>query len=236
MNLQRYYDEFYKDGVITNKSLNLNRWPRNRFEASLKFVNIRKGFKVLDVGCRQGIMLPYLLEKTDCVFGTDISEKQICALKKHYKNEVLFEHADMENKSSFKDNFFDVIICLDVIEHINDRYSIMNEFSRILKNGGVLVIVTPNVVKIRNRLKFLFGKYPATSYDKNEGYGIRVGAKNDLYDGGHLQYFTYKTLEILLKKYNFKVIKKAGVGRFGKLHDFFPEFMSGEIVMVTRKY
>jgi ubiquinone/menaquinone biosynthesis C-methylase UbiE len=227
---ERAYNKFYEKEKINFTKLDLKKWPKNRYEAAVRFLDLKKDKKVLDVGCGGGVILNYLKGKCS-LYGVDISSKRIELLKNIFGKEVILEKADLNKKTLFEDNFFDIIIMSDVIEHIVDRNHTLKEIKRILKKGGTLAIITPNQLKIKNRIKMLLGKYPSTALE-NEGYGNK---EEILYDGGHLQYFTFRTLEILMKKYDFKIIKKFGFGRFGKIHNFFPELFSGGIGMLVKK-
>ncbi|WP_225980122.1 class I SAM-dependent methyltransferase [Pseudobacter ginsenosidimutans] len=46
--------------------------------------------------------------------------------------------------STFSDESFDTIICFQVIEHISYDHALMREMKRVLKNGGVICLTTPN--------------------------------------------------------------------------------------------
>ena len=63
--------------------------------------------------------------------------------------------ADMNNALPFLDESFDVIICIEGIEHIFNSFHLISEFHRLLKPCGKLVITTPNIQSLRSRLKFL---------------------------------------------------------------------------------
>jgi len=205
--------------------INLKGWPKNTHEAAIKFSKIKKDDLLLEVGCGRGEHFKYFLKKTKKVYGIDISE---LILKEIPFKEVSLFLADIEKKTPFKEEFFDIVISVDVIEHVTNRYYALREMKRILKRGGKLIIITPNLVKARNRFRFLFGKYPHTG-----GKKIKKGV--DFFDGGHLQYFTFETLRELGKKEGLKVIKEFGFGRFGKIHNLFKSFMSGSICIVFEK-
>ncbi|MEM4367462.1 MAG: class I SAM-dependent methyltransferase, partial [Candidatus Anstonellales archaeon] len=66
--------------------------------------------------------------------------------------------ADLNKKLPLKDNVFDSVVSLDVIEHLYDIDNFLHEINRVLKNRGVFILSTPNVLSWRNRLRFIFGK------------------------------------------------------------------------------
>ena len=123
----------------------------------------------------------------------------------------------------------DRIISADTIEHIPDVYVAVAEMFRVLKPGGYLVINTPNIAFIKKRLLLLLGRFPSTS-QANEGIGSDI-----LFDGGHLHYFTFRSLRILLEKAGFEMTKKIGYGKLGKIHDIYPSLLSGGVQWVARK-
>lgn len=61
---------------------------------------------------------------------------------------------DMEGRLPFPDREFDFILCMEGIEHTKDRHKVLEEFQRILKPGGRLVVSTPNLLSLRARLAF----------------------------------------------------------------------------------
>ncbi|MDD3084990.1 MAG: class I SAM-dependent methyltransferase [Candidatus ainarchaeum sp.] len=229
MDIQNLYDNMInikKDGFV---KLNLNRWPRNRYEAALKFVSIKPDSKVLDVGFGQGDLLSYISTKTNFCYGLDISKKNLLYVKSLLPSKVNLSIQDVNSKTNFEDNFFDLIFLTDVFEHIIDRYSVITELKRILKKNGLLVIVTPNIAKIRSRIRLLFGNYPFTSEDRFSEN------KKLIYDGGHIQWYTFESIFILANQFNFKINKSFGYGRFGKFHNIYPSLLSGSIAVIFKK-
>ena len=98
----------------------------------------------------------------------------------------------------YENNFFDAIVCLDVIEHIINPFHLLAEIKRVLKPQGVLILTTPNFRKIKNILYLLIiGKFPKTSTDIS------------FWDGGHLHYFTFKDIKWLLECHGFSIVSKG---------------------------
>ena len=92
--------------------------------------------KLLDLGCGYvplyDLYRPYI-------------EDNICAdwVNTLHKNEYLDVTCDLNEKLPFDDNSFDTIILSDVIEHIKNPVFLFAECSRILKNGGYLLVNAP---------------------------------------------------------------------------------------------
>jgi len=232
MGISNIYNKFYsnkKDYKFIE--LNLGGWPQNRYEAAVKFIDIKKTDKVLDVGCGRGDLLNYIQNKTNNVYGIDISKGNIAVAKRLLNKNAKLSIQDITKKTRFPNSYFDIIILTDVIEHIPDKYSLFIELRRILKKGGIIFIGTPNVVKLKNRLKFLFGEYPYTS----ECQIIFKNKTPILFDGGHIQWFTFKILKELANQFHFKIIKQFGYGRYGRLHNICPELFSGAIGIILKK-
>jgi len=96
---------------------------------------------VLDIGCGSGIGCYYLTrEKQNSVIGIDISTKP-----KHQLQNAVFIFIRMDCLSmGFRDNCFDAVTLLSVIEHLSDPPQCLKEIQRILKPGGTLLLSTPN--------------------------------------------------------------------------------------------
>lgn len=108
----------------------------------IKLCKIKKGTRVLEVGCGIGLTSVYLAEKGCRVTGVDISKGMIRKAKEkaeQKKMKVEFLVADAQ-KLPFKNNAFDAVICESVMAFIPDKKKAMKEFVRVTKPGGYVGI------------------------------------------------------------------------------------------------
>jgi len=106
-------------------------------------VNLKEG-KALDVGCGGGIAtesFPYYFPKLT-FYGCDVSRTAISYARKYGSGNI--QYAQIKNKKlQYKDNTFDLCICNDVLEHVPDVDSLLDEVKRVLKRGGVCFLTIP---------------------------------------------------------------------------------------------
>ncbi len=98
--------------------------------------------KMLDIGCGTKRIMNLFYERKFKVFGVDRS-----SYKEDQQTELDFEikYLNLENdKIDYENNFFDIIFCKSVIEHIKNPSNIFNEAYRVLKPGGIILILTPS--------------------------------------------------------------------------------------------
>ncbi len=104
-----------------------------------------KGKDVLDLGCSTGYFTEYVLGKgAKSVTAVDASQKLIDRLAGRVKDKRLTTHcADIGQPMPFlKPDFYDVIICSLVIDYVKDWALMFEEFYRVVKKGGRVVIAT----------------------------------------------------------------------------------------------
>ena len=115
-----------------------------------------KGKKVLDVGCGGGILSEALRELGADVTGIDASENTIGVAKSHSKligSNVNFLQKTIEEYVTENPNEkFDVITCLEMLEHVPSPPDVIKSCSNILKNNGDIFFSTIN----RNPRSYLF--------------------------------------------------------------------------------
>jgi len=98
-----------------------------------------KTIRILDAGCGTGINLSYLQTRGN-VCGLDISKDALQFSRSRGLSSLICGSAD---KLPIKDELFDIVLALDVIEHIEEDLSAIKELNRVLKSGGILIITVP---------------------------------------------------------------------------------------------
>ena len=104
-----------------------------------------KNIKVLDIGCGGGLLCEPLSKMGAKVIGIDASEKNIKIAKTHAKKSKLkinYYCASPENFISKEK--FDVILNMEIVEHVEDVNLFLKESSKFLKKNGIMFIATLN--------------------------------------------------------------------------------------------
>lgn len=159
---------------------------------------LRKNYSaisLLDVGCSSGAFLQIANSLGVHAEGVEPTEKPVV-----YARELgLKVHLGLLEEINFPDNSFDAITLYEVIEHLDAPAKLFEECRRILRPGGVLVIGTGNTDSWTRKVK---------------------GAAWDFFDihlhGGHINFFSHKSIATLASYTGFKVakIKTSGVKFF----------------------
>jgi ubiquinone/menaquinone biosynthesis C-methylase UbiE len=98
--------------------------------------------KILDAGCGEGRFSKYFIEKGVNITSMDFSEEYVrLAKKKIGKGKFIVGSV---TKLPFKDKSFDYIFSVDVLQHVPDLKKAIREFHRVLKKGGVLIVIDKN--------------------------------------------------------------------------------------------
>ena len=94
---------------------------------------------VLDVGCGGGLFTEELARLGCRVAGVDLSRRSIEVAQQHaeQKGLTIMYHVASGDQLPFYDNTFDLVVCCDVIEHVNDVSLVISESARVLKSGGM---------------------------------------------------------------------------------------------------
>jgi SAM-dependent methyltransferase len=140
----------YVDALEYDKMYRLeesNWWYAGRREIVLKIVDqikhsesfAEKPMRILDAGCGTGLNLKYLQIRGDSV-GLDISKDALGFSRARGSRSIICASAE---KLPLMSRAFDLVMALDVIEHIEDDNSVIREINRVLKPGGWLIVTVP---------------------------------------------------------------------------------------------
>ncbi len=101
--------------------------------------------KILDIGCGGGLLSEPMCRLGAKVFGIDASEKNINIAKLHAKKNNLKINYECTSPEYFKtDSKFDVILNMEIVEHVEDVDFFLSSCSKLLKKNGIMFIATLN--------------------------------------------------------------------------------------------
>jgi 2-polyprenyl-3-methyl-5-hydroxy-6-metoxy-1,4-benzoquinol methylase len=131
--------------------------------------------QLLDFGAGQGDFLK-LLARKDFKFmchGVDLMYSRL--------PEVNWYVQDLNKKLQFKDQQFDVVTCIEVIEHLENPRQMVRDLARVLRKDGLLVITTPNNESWRSILSYVMrGQFVAFT-DSSYPAHITALSQTDIY-------------------------------------------------------
>lgn len=191
-----------------NPEWTFRKWSyRHTFVAKMQYIikllkKLPKNKKILDAGCGQGLLVEHFRKKGYGITGIDA----------FYGSEYVKKGDLLQN--DFKDNTFELILCLDVIEHfpLTEQENLIKELTRILKPKGKIIWSIPNQSNLSSRIFFFL-----------TGRLLRT-AKVEYHPGDR----PIKEYYDLLKKY-LKIEKKKGLSPtipvLFQLTQLFPQFM-----------
>lgn len=147
---------------------------------------IKPNSRVLNVGCASGYMAEQLKSKGCTVIGIEKDHNAALAVR-NYCQEVIEAAGERLESLPFPDGFFDVILYLDILEHLARPDILLSKLKRYLTPDEELIASIPNSARLEHRLRLLMGRF---DYN-NQGLGALSIA--------HLRFFTKKTAINLLQ-------------------------------------
>lgn len=180
------------------------------------FMREHKLKSLLDVGCGTGRMVKYFCDLGFNALGCDIYDGALKAARKINKKNTIIKAS--ATKLPFKNNSFDMITAISVIEHLKPKEAekFLIETKRVLKPNGSIFLVTPNYA---TPIRLLQGK-------KWFAYS----------DPTHINFYTPKSLSALLKSFGFINTKSRFKVKYGPTFysDFSPFF--GKLPSWTKRF
>lgn len=172
--------------------------------------------KVLDVGCGNGNISRYIGSKGHDVLGIDISEATICkAISLTDMPNVRFKNIAAEELIAASE-IFDLVICSEVIEHLDTPSIVVEALSVLINKNGILIVTVPNgfgprelfITKplqwMKSKAPFVYGA--VNSFKKALGFsGATV--QSDAENLTHVQFFTKRSLISLISQNGLKLVQ-----------------------------
>lgn len=212
----------------SRRYVNMSLHDMERIDTAIDLVGTGK--TVLDVGCMDGTISTRIASRSNSVYGVDASAPAIDRARRRGIDAVV---ADLEDGLPYPNDSFDVIFAGEIIEHVFDIDLLFLEFNRVLRDGGELVITTPNLASLGRRLMLLIGKNP----------NIEISFTGNA--AGHIRYLVRDDLLKLLKDWGFKPdvitsdvvnFNREGTHKSVRLAKRFPSLGRSLIVKARKMY
>jgi SAM-dependent methyltransferase len=150
--------------------------------------------KVLEIGCGDGATLAWLRATNQCKYTIGIEYFPQAAEKARVSCDELFLGPVEDHIFQFSNDSFDLVLCLDVLEHLQDPWTALTEIQRVLRPGGILICSLPNIRHTSVILPLIF---------KNQWQYKESG----IMDATHLRFFTTKSAIDAISNASFRVDK-----------------------------
>lgn len=175
MNFAAFYDDYWQAKG--------NRVDRQRLELLAR--HVKPGERVLQVDCGPGWLPAMLQERGAHVVATDLSAVAVALAR---DRGIAARQFDIdEGPLPFPDDEFDVVLSDSQLEHRFDPAHALDEMTRVLRPGGRLILLLPNIAHWRVRLWLLAGRFPYLDHTPT--------------DPLHLRFFTLgETRELLARR------------------------------------
>lgn len=151
-----------------------------------KALELIKGSKVLDIGSGDGIFLEALRKRGVTAKGVDISEEAVKKCQARGFEAVC--HDVSAGKLPFKDDEFDEVVMLDILEHLYLPEQLLGEARRVSRK--YIVLGVPNFNSLPARVQMLLGRVP----------------ENNIHSQGHIYWFNYEVLVEMLARHKLKLV------------------------------
>lgn len=163
------------------------------------------GSRILDAPCGNGILSDRFMRLGYEVHGLDCEPLPKNITPQSFDKRpgsFDFRIADLNRPLPFPDKQFHAVICVEGIEHIENHFSLIREFHRVLEPEGKLIITTPNICSLRSRMRFLWsGFYHKVPLPLNENRPTPLH---------HITPIDYPHLRYILHTNGFRVEALAG--------------------------
>ncbi len=181
---------YYQSGVKRNILQWL--WHTHKINLAKKLLTQINFKNCLDVGCASGYMVSEIAKSYPEAeyFAIDVYDKAIDHAKRKYSN-IKFQEASAD-KLPFKDSAFDLVLCYETIEHVENPKECLREMKRVLKKDGTLILCMDSG-------SFLFRIV----------WYLWENTKGRVWKNAHISPFHHEDLNELIKSTNFRIRKQV---------------------------
>lgn len=177
-----------------NSYLSIHQYRLDLILKSFLSLNLPIGSTILDLGCYPDYLLQKLRHKGYKVIG-------ICS-PHEIINDVDVYTVNLEKQNlPQKNSSVDLIIFTEVLEHLVNPTQAIKEISRILKPKGLLILTTPNAVRLQNLIRLLFHKNITFDLETT----LTTSHELNNINHRHNREYTQTELKTLLQKYGLEI-------------------------------
>lgn len=156
--------------------------------------------KILDAGCGNGYVANWLSQKGHQVWGSDYSESGVELAQNNFPDLTFFQADLLAGPPKIVPlGGYDGIVSLEVIEHLFDPEKFLENLWKAIKPGGFLILTTPYHGYVKNLMLSLVNQW--------DGHFMVSSV------GGHIKFFSPKTINVMLTEQKFVHEKTKGAGR-----------------------
>jgi len=201
----RYYDEYWSGSTGWSPPPGLDDDLRSWLDPLMV-----RGRKALDVGCGDGARYGARVRASGVdVHGVDISE---VAVESARARGIDARVASLADPLPYPDATFDVIICLEVLEHLVNPVMVTHEIARVLKPGGFALLSVPNSAFWTTRVELMF-----TGHFNPRGSPVTQRAFP--WRDPHLRFFNLRSMEAMLHESGLRTVRAGGLEcQFLRIH------------------
>ena len=206
----------------------LNLTPNSSHQKVLDYIG--RNQIILDVGCSSGYLGKLMKDRGNVVYGVEMDGPDAAEAKK-ILDEVI--EADLEAVDfPWQNNFFDMVVCADVLEHLREPVKTLRKLQKMLKREGRILVCLPNIAHCSIRMKLLKGEF---DYEET-----------GILDRTHLKFYTVKTAKSLLEEAGlviqnvdftyksphwFRIVRKLTPRLHTSMMKRYPEFFGFQIIL-----
>jgi len=166
---------------------------------TLAILSVAPGSRVLDIGAANGSVARVLVQRGCTVWAVEVDPATAREAEEHCEQVVIADVEELDVREAFGGLDFDVVLLLDVLEHLRDPLAVLRNVTGAIGEDGRLIVSIPNVAHAAVRLALLSGRFRYTELG--------------LLDRTHLRFFDKPAIDQLLADAELVVCEELRVTR-----------------------